>query len=126
MLSCSTDVIIGFEQNVTRVNESQSILELCVRVLNLKDTQEIQDGFEVSLAANSIQGTAAGELSRILSYFELKIYFHYPYMKIPLTMLHFKLSLIYSSTLLMVPFVERALKLKSLMMVYWKEWSSSA
>ena len=76
VLSCLADVIIGFEQNVTRVNESQSILEICVRVLNLNDTQEIQEGLVVRLAANSIQGTAAGELSQSLSYFKLKLYFH--------------------------------------------------
>jgi len=62
--SCPTDVIIGWEQNVTRVNESQSILELCVRVLNLDDTVEFPEGFEASLAANTIRGTAAGELSQ--------------------------------------------------------------
>ena len=55
-------MIIGWEQNVTRVNESQSILELCVRVLNLADTIEFPEGFVVSLAANTIRGTAAGEL----------------------------------------------------------------
>ena len=60
--SCPTDVIIGWEQNVTRVNESESILELCVRVSNLDDTVEFPEGFEVSLAANTIRGTAAGEL----------------------------------------------------------------
>ena len=59
--SSPTDVIIGWEQNVTRVNESQSILELCVRVLNLADSVELPEGFEVSLAANTIRGTAAGE-----------------------------------------------------------------
>ena len=59
-----SDFIIGFEQNVTRVSESQSILllEVCVRVLNLADTVEFPEGFEVSLAANTIRGTAAGEL----------------------------------------------------------------
>ena len=60
--SCPTDVIIGWEQNVTRVNESQLILELCVRVMNIDDVVEFSEGFEVSLAANTIQGTAAGEL----------------------------------------------------------------
>ena len=54
-------MIIVWERNVTCVNESQSILELCVRVLNL-DTVQFPEGFEVSLAANTIRGTAAGEL----------------------------------------------------------------
>ena len=55
-------MIIGWEQNVTRVNESQSILELYVRVMKLADTVEFPEGFEVSLSANTIRGTAAGEL----------------------------------------------------------------
>jgi hypothetical protein len=53
------DVIIGWEQNVTRVNESQSILELCVRVMNIDDDVAFPEGFTVSLAANTIRGTAA-------------------------------------------------------------------
>ena len=67
LFSCPTDVIIGWEQNITSVNESQSILELCVHVLNLADTVEFPEGFEVSLAANTIRGTAAGELSQSFS-----------------------------------------------------------
>ena len=62
-----TDFIIGFEQNVTRIIESQTILEFCVRVFNIDDTVEFPAGFEVSLAANTIRGTAAGELSQRLS-----------------------------------------------------------
>ena len=64
LFSCITDVIIGWEQNVTRVNESQSILELCVRVMNIDDDVAFPEGFTVSLAANTIRGTAAGELSQ--------------------------------------------------------------
>ena len=61
----STDVIIGWEQTVTSVNESQILLELCVHVQN--DTGELPEGLNVSLAANTIRGTAAGELSQSLS-----------------------------------------------------------
>ena len=64
LFSCITDVIIGWEQNVTTVNESQSILELCVRVMNIDDDVAFPEGFEVSLSANTIRGTAAGELSQ--------------------------------------------------------------
>ena len=54
---------------MTIVNENQPILliELCVIVRNLADTIEFSEGFEVSLAANTIRGTAAGELSQCLS-----------------------------------------------------------
>ena len=58
------DVIIGWEQNVTSVNEGQLRVDLCVRVLNLDDAVEFPEGFEVSLAANTIRGTAVGELSQ--------------------------------------------------------------
>ena len=60
--SCPIDFIIGFEQTANRVSESQSILEVCVCVKRLADTVEFPEGFEVSLAANTIRGTAAGEL----------------------------------------------------------------
>ena len=68
-------MIIGWEQNVTRVNEIGMSLELCVRVLNLDDTVEFPGGFEVSLAANTIRGTAVGELSESLSTSELNYLF---------------------------------------------------
>ncbi len=61
-------MIIGWEQNVTSVNEGQSMLELCVRVLNINDEVEFPEGFQVSLAANSIRGTAVGELSQEFAY----------------------------------------------------------
>ena len=64
--SFPTDVIIGWEQNVTSVNERQLLLELCVRVLNLDDDVEFP-GFGVCLAANTIRGTAAGELCQEFS-----------------------------------------------------------
>ena len=62
VISYPTDLVIGWEQNITRVNEGQSFLELCIRVLNLEDTIELPAGFDVGIAANSIRGTAAGEL----------------------------------------------------------------
>ena len=67
--SCPTDVIIGWEQNVTSVNERQLMLEICVRVLNDDDDVSFPEGFEVSLAANTIRGTAAGELSQEFTIF---------------------------------------------------------
>ena len=57
-------MIIGWEQNLTSVNESLSILELCVRVMNIDDDIAFYERFEVSLAANTIRGTAVGELSQ--------------------------------------------------------------
>ena len=72
--SCPIDLKIGWEQSVTRVNESQTYLELCVCVLNLDDTVEFPAGFEVSLAANTIRGTAAGELSQSLSTSESNLF----------------------------------------------------
>ena len=65
-------MIIGWEQNVTSVNEGQLMLDLCVRVLNPDDAVEFPEGFEVRLAANTIRGTAVGELSKSLPDSELK------------------------------------------------------
>ena len=62
--SCPIVVIIGWERNVTSINEGQSPLELCVRVLNIDDDVAFPEGFEVSLAAVTIRGTAVGELSQ--------------------------------------------------------------
>ncbi len=70
-----TDFIIGFEQNFIRIIESQSTLELCVRVLNIDDDIAFPEGFEVSLAANTIRGTAAGELSQEFGYFRVELHF---------------------------------------------------
>ncbi len=70
-----TDFIIGFEQNVTRIIESQSTLEFCVRVMNIDDDVAFPEGFEVSLAANTIRGTATGELSQE---FELRVELYFP------------------------------------------------
>ena len=62
--SCPIVVIIGWERNFTSQDERQSPLELCVRVLNIDDDVAFPEGFTVSLAANTIRGTAAGELSQ--------------------------------------------------------------
>ena len=70
--SCPTDAIIGWEQNVTRGNENQTTLELCVSVAN-NETVKFSPEFEVSLAANTIRGTAAGKLHKILSNSELSM-----------------------------------------------------
>ena len=77
---------------MTIVNENQLILviELCVIVRNLADTVEFPEGFEVSLAANTIRGTAAGELSQCLSNLQSLNYISLisPCMQIPVTILH--------------------------------------
>ena len=53
-------MIIGWEQNVTCVNETQGTLELCISIMNLDAAQELALA-EISLSTNTIRGTAAGK-----------------------------------------------------------------
>ena len=54
-------MIIGWEQNITAVNETHGSLELCINIIRNKP-QEIQLA-RVSLAVSTVRGTAAGRFS---------------------------------------------------------------
>ena len=58
---CLTVLTIGWERNLTTVNENQGSLQLC---LNITDVNEFDDitGFSVMLFIGTIRGTAAGKL----------------------------------------------------------------
>ena len=55
-------MIIGWEQNITAVNETHGSLELCISIISINKPQEIQLA-RVSLAVNTVRGTAAGRFS---------------------------------------------------------------
>ena len=60
-LFCLTELTIGWERNLTTVNENQGSAQLCLRILDV-DEFDILTGFSVMLFIGTIRGTAAGKL----------------------------------------------------------------
>ena len=58
---CLTVLTIGWERNLTTVNETQGSAQLCLRILDVLDTDDLT-GFSVMLFIGTIRGTAAGKL----------------------------------------------------------------
>ena len=58
---CLTVLTIGWERNLTTVNETQGSVQLCLRILDVDDFA-ILTGFSVMLFIGTIRGTAAGKL----------------------------------------------------------------
>ena len=59
-----TELTIGWERNLTTVNESHGTLELCIIIKNVTENDTLT-GFSVMLFKRTIRGTAAGKLSYI-------------------------------------------------------------
>ena len=48
--------VIGFEQNFTTVSESVEFVELCIRIMNVEDNEDL--GVTVPLAVSTLPGSA--------------------------------------------------------------------
>ena len=57
-----TELTIGWERNLTIVNETQGPLELCLIIRDV-DEFDILTGFSLMLLIGTVRGTAAGKLS---------------------------------------------------------------
>ena len=59
--SCLTVLTIGWERNLTTVNETQGSVQICLRILDVDEFDDLT-GFSVMLFIGTIRGTAAGKL----------------------------------------------------------------
>ena len=57
-----TELTIGWERNLTTVNETHGTLELCITIRNAAENATLT-GVSVMLFIGTIRGTAAGKLS---------------------------------------------------------------
>ena len=59
-----TEVTIGWERNVTTVDETTSTVELCLIIRDV-DPFDILTGFMIEFVVNSMSGTAVGKLAHL-------------------------------------------------------------